>query len=93
MTFSVEPGNVYACEGRDRTVSKVTWDVQRPEVKSIKVLVSDAANPEPKTLAAMAPKGEAETGNWVVAGLKVELVDGETGKQLAMHMVNALPCN
>lgn len=93
VTFSVEPANVYACEGRDRTTSLIKWDVQRPEVKSIKVLISDATNPEKKTLAAMAPVGEAKTGAWVVAGLQVELVDGDSGKQLAMHTVNALPCN
>ena len=93
VTFSVEPANVYACEGRDRTESVVKWDVQRPEVKSVKVLVSDTTNPEQKTLAMMSPKGEAKTGNWVVSGLKVELVDGDTGNVLATHTVTALPCN
>lgn len=93
VTFSVEPANVYACEGRDRTTSLIKWNVQRPEVKSIKVLISDATNPEKKTLAAMAPVGEAKTGAWVVAGLQVELVDADSGKQLASHTVSALPCN
>ena len=93
VTFSVDPANVYACEGRDRTTSVVKWDVQRPDVNSVKVLVSDATNPEKKTLAVMSPKGEAKTGEWVIAGLLVELVDGETGKQLATHTVQALPCN
>lgn len=93
VKFSVEPANVYACEGRDRTTSLIKWDVQRPEVKSIKVLISDATNPEKKTLAAMAPLGEAKTGAWVIAGLQVELVDADSGKQLAIHTVKALPCN
>lgn len=93
VTFSVEPANVFACEGRDRTTSVVKWDVQRPDVNSVKVLVSDSTNPEKKTLAVMSPKGEAKTGEWVIAGLLVELVDGETGKQLATHTVTALPCN
>lgn len=93
VTFSVEPANVYACEGRDRTTSVVKWDVQRSDVNSVKVLVSDATNPEKKTLAVMSPKGEAKTGEWVIAGLLVELVDGESGKPLATHTVMALPCN
>ncbi|MBK9669624.1 MAG: hypothetical protein IPO74_06700 [Thermomonas sp.] len=93
VTFSVEPANVYACEGRDRTTSVVKWDVQRPDVNSVKVLVSDSTNPEKKTLAVMSPKGEAKTGEWVIAGLLVELVDAESGKQLATHTVTALPCN
>ena len=93
VTFSVDPANVYACEGRDRTTSVIRWDVQRPDVISVKVLVSDATNPEKKTLAAMAPKGEAKTGDWVVAGLVVELVNADSGAQLAKHTVAALPCN
>ncbi|HPM56068.1 MAG TPA: hypothetical protein PK227_02860 [Thermomonas sp.] len=93
VTFSVEPANVYACEGRDRTTSVVKWDVQRPDVNSVKVLVSDATNPEKKTLAVMSPKGEAKTGEWVIAGLVVELVNAESGAQLAKHTVAALPCN
>ena len=93
VTFSVEPANVYACEGRDRTTSVVKWDVQRPDVNSVKVLVSDAKNPEKKTLAVMSPKGEAKTGEWVIDGLVVELVNGDSGAQLAKHTVAALPCN
>jgi len=93
VTFSVEPANVYACEGRDRTTSVVKWDVQRPDVNSVKVLVSDAKNPEKKTLAVMSPKGEAKTGEWVIDGLVVELVNGESGAPLAKHTVAALPCN
>lgn len=93
VAFSVDPANVYACEGRDRTTSVVKWDVQRPDVTSVKVLVSDATNPEKKTLAVMSPKGEAKTGEWVVAGLVIELVNAESGAQLAKHTVSALPCN
>lgn len=92
VSFTVEPGNVYACEGRDRTTSVVKWNVSRPGVKWIKVLVSAADDPEKKTLAAMAPIGEASTGNWVAAGVKIELVDGDTGAELASHTVTALPC-
>lgn len=93
VTFSVEPANVFACEGRDRTTSIVKWDVKRPDVNWVKVLVSDITDPSKKTLAAMAPIGEATTGNWIAAGVTVELVNGETGAQLARHTVSALPCN
>ena len=92
VVFSVEPANVYACAGRDRTTSVVKWNVTRPGVKFIKVLVSDAKNPEQKTLASMSPVGEASTGNWVAEGVKFELVDGDTGAELATHTVAALPC-
>lgn len=93
VTFSVEPGSVHACPGQDRATSTVTWDVQRPEVKQVKVLISDATTPGKKTLAMMAPQGEAKTGNWVVAGMTIELVNAEDGALLASHTVKALPCN
>lgn len=93
VMFSLDPANVYACKGRDRTETLVKWDVQRPEVKFVKVLVSDKTNTEKKTLAVMSPKGEAKTGPWAIDGLKVELVDGDTGKLLAEQTVTALPCN
>ena len=93
VSFSLDPANVYACKGRDRTETVVKWDVQRPEVKFVKVLVSDRTNTEKKTLAVMSPKGEAKTGPWAIDGLKVELVDGDTGKLLAEQTVTALPCN
>lgn len=93
MEFSVEPGHVYSCEGRDRTTSTVKWHVTRPGVNSVKVLVSDASSPEKKTLAAMAPTGEAATGDWVTAGVVIDLVDGDTGAPLASYTVDALPCD
>ena len=92
VVFSVDPGNVYACEGRDRTTSLVKWSVSRPGVNSVKVLVSSVEDPEPKTLAVMSPIGEAKTGNWMTAGVTVQLVDAETGAELAKHVVTALPC-
>ena len=87
VTFSVEPGSVHACPGQDRATSTVTWDVQRPEVKQVKVLISDATTPGKKTLAMMAPQGEAKTGNWVVAGMTIELVNAEDGAMQARHTV------
>ena len=56
-------------------------------------VIDYATNPEKKTLAVMSPKGEAKTGEWVIAGLVVELVNAESGAQLAKHTVAALPCN
>ena len=93
VQFSVEPGVVHACEGQDRVTSTVRWDVTRPGVNAVKVLVSDATNPEKKTLANMAPKGEAATGDWVTQGVLFELVDADTGALLASYTVTSLPCN
>lgn len=92
VTFSVEPANVYNCEGRDRTISMVRWNVTRPGVNQIKVLVMGPGETEKKTLALMSPVGEAATGNWVAKGVRFELVDATTGDELASHVVDALPC-
>lgn len=92
VTFSVEPGSVYNCEGRDRTISTVRWNVTRPGVNEIKVLVMGPGDTEKKTLAVMRPIGEAETGNWVAKDVRFELVDSATGAELANYTVNSLPC-
>ena len=92
VVFTVEPGSVYNCEGRDRTISMVKWNVTRPGVNEIKVQVMGPGDTEKKTLAVMRPIGEAETGNWVAKDVKFDLVNSETGEELATYTVNSLPC-
>ena len=92
VSFSVEPGVVYNCEGRDRTTSLVKWDVTRPGINEIKVQVIGPGDPEKKTLAVMSPKGEAPTGNWVAKGVIFTLVNSENGDELAKYTVTSLPC-
>lgn len=92
VTFSVEPANVYNCEGRDRTTSMVRWNVTRPGVTQVKVLVMGPDDTEKKTLALMSPVGEAATGDWVAKGVRFELIDATTGDELASHVVDSLPC-
>lgn len=92
VTFSVDPASVYNCEGRDRTISTVKWNVTRPGVNEIKVQVMGPGDTEKKTLAVMSPVGEAKTGNWVAKGVKFDLVDSATGEELATYTVNSLPC-
>jgi hypothetical protein len=92
--FTVEPGQVFACEGRDRTTSTVKWAVKDPAVATVKVLVGEQGGSERKTFAAGANVGEAVTGDWVVAGASFELVDGKDDRVLAQYEVPpALPCN
>lgn len=92
VSFSVEPGTVYNCEGRDRTISTVKWNVTRPGVNEIKVQVMGPGDTQKKTLAVMRPVGEAATGNWVAKDVKFDLVNSETGEELATYTVNSLPC-
>lgn len=91
--FTVDPGQVFNCEGRDRATSKVAWSVKDPAVVTVKILVADKGSDEKKTFAAGANVGEAMTGNWVAAGAHFFLVDGANEKVLASYEVPSLPCN
>ena len=91
--FTVTPGHVFACEGRDHVTSTVKWLAKDPAVVTIKVLVGDRGSSERKTFAASANLGEAVTGNWVGDGTHFYLVDGTTGKELASYEVRSYPCH
>lgn len=90
--FTVEPGVVYACEGRDRVEATVKWQVKDPAVSTVKVDVDSINDPERKTFAAGGAIGEKRTDDWVVAGVRFHLLDGASGKELATHEVTSLPC-
>lgn len=92
--FTVEPGQVFACDGRDRVTSTVKWAVKDPAVTTVKILVGEQGGTERKNFAAGANMGEAVTGDWVVAGARFFLVDGKDDRALAEYQVPpALPCN
>lgn len=90
--FSVTPGHVYSCEGRDRAVSVVKWQVKDPAVATVRVEVDTALEPERKTFTNGGNTGEETTGEWVAAGVRFHLVDAASGKELAKHEVTSLPC-
>lgn len=90
--FTVEPGEVFACDGRDRVISTVKWQVKDPSVATVKVEVDSAQGSERQTFAAGGNVGEARTGEWVVAGVRFHLIDGATNKELASYEVTSLPC-
>ena len=90
--FTVEPGQVFACDGRDRVISTVKWQVKDPSVATVKVEVDSAQESKRQTFAAGGNAGEARTGDWVVAGVRFHLIDGATDKELASYEVTSLPC-
>ncbi len=91
--FTVDPGQVFNCEGRDRATSTVKWLVKDPAVVTVKIQVGDGTSDDKQTFAAGANIGEAITGNWVGGSTHFFLVDGETGRELANYQVAVLPCN
>ena len=90
--FTVEPADVHMCDGQDRVVSTVKWQVKDPMVSTVRVEVDGDANAERKVFAAGGASGESKTGDWVVAGVRFHLVDAATGKELGLHVVKGLPC-
>lgn len=92
VDFTVEPGVVYACDGRDRVVATVNWQVKDPAVTTVKVEVDTADDPMRKTFTAGGAVGEAVTEKWVGAGTRFYLVDAAGGKELASYEVTSLPC-
>lgn len=90
--FSVVPGHVYACPGKDRTISKVSWKVKDPTVTTVDVLINSSNDESMKLFAQGGATGDAVTGNWVGAGVKFHLVDVRTKKVLATHEVMMMPC-
>lgn len=90
--FSVEPGVVHACDGQDRVVSTVKWQVKDPAVATVKVEVDSTEDATRKTFTAGGATGEAQTGDWVGAGVRFHLIDAASGKELATHEVTSLPC-
>ena len=91
-TFSVEPGHVSACAGKDRVISKVSWNVRAQDVVTVKVLLSSEEDKAFKLFTMGGATGAADTENWVGAGVKFHLVDAKTEKELATHEVTMLPC-
>jgi len=92
VDFTVEPGVVYACEGRDRTSAMVKWEVRDPSVVTVKVEIDTAMDPSRQTFTAGGVVGEAKTEEWVGAGTRFHLLDAATGKELANYEVSSLPC-
>lgn len=90
--FTVDPGQVFACDGRDRVTSTVKWKINDPSVTTVMLQVNTAAEPERKTFATEGGSGEAHTENWVVAGVRFYLVDAGSGKDLASYEVTSQPC-
>lgn len=90
--FTVEPGHVYACDGRDRVTSVVRWTVNDPTVTTVKIQVGEKGKAETQVFAAGGNTGETKTDNWVVDGTHFHLTDGASGRELATYTVDSRPC-
>ena len=92
-TLVVKPGHVFACDGRDRAVSTVSWRSTDPAVSRVAIKVQAPEGGDSKVFTIGGSEGSAETGNWITPGVRVVMVDEPTGKELASHTITAFPCN
>lgn len=92
-TLMIKPGHVFACDGRDRAVSTITWSSTDPKVQKVAIKVQAADGKEAKLFTIGGNQGVAETGNWVTVGVRVFMVDDATGTELASHTITSSPCN
>jgi len=91
-SLSVVPGTVSACQLGTRISSLVSWDVKKPSISQVKVMVAGPGSAAPKLFSMGGFKGNAKTGDWVAAGTRFQLVDADSGTQLAAYTVTAQSC-
>lgn len=88
----VEPDSVSACDGSPRIKAHVSWDVAAPSVQQVKVMVSDAHSTAARLFSESGKKGSADTGDWVAAGTRFDLLNAADGAKLDSYTVKSEPC-
>lgn len=85
----VEPASVDGCKPNQPVTATVSWHSKDPHVK---VMAAAPSQAQLQLFSEGGYTGQAKTGNWVVANTRFELIDAETGKQLAKLTVRATQC-
>jgi hypothetical protein len=70
----------------------VSWQVRLPSVKQVKVMVSDPDATTARLFSESGDTGSADTGNWVAAGTRFDLLDAATGSKLTSYVVKSEAC-
>lgn len=89
-TLTVTPDAVADCHPPRPVVATVNWHSAVPKVK---VMVTSPSQATPHLFSESGFTGSAQTGDWVVAKTRFELVDAADGKQLAQVIVGTKTCN
>ncbi len=91
--LKVNPGQVFACAGRDVTVAKLDWNIDDSSIGDwVEVRVIGPGESEPKVFTRGGRQGSAETGQWVFDQTRFSVVNPATGAELVAYQVTALPC-
>lgn len=91
-SLTVDPGAVSACDASTRVIAHVSWQVRMPSVHQVKVMVSDPGMTTSRLFSESGDTGSADTGNWVAAGMRFDLLDAATGSKLSSYVVKSEAC-
>lgn len=92
VTFLVTPVSIRVCEHPDLRMSvNVTWNAQGARAKTVVIWVNDGTS-GPKRWFYGNPSDHAETGNWIADNTTLRMMDGDTGRLLAMRRLHVTQC-
>lgn len=86
--LTVRPATVDGCKAGQPIIATVSWHSSAPHVK---VMVGEKGSQ--KLFSEGGYTGSAETGKWVVAKTRFTLVDSDSRKILASHVMGEVPCD
>jgi len=89
VNFLVKPESLGECD--DPVVATLTWNVEVPGVKTVKIFAVEGVE-APILFTHSGASGTAQTGKWARAGLAFILKDGDGTKQLGKVIIQSTKC-
>ena len=92
VTFKVSPVSIRSCDHPGlRMQAQVGWNALPEGASSVVIWVDDSKSP-PKRWFYGGADGHAQTGNWIVDNTTLRMLDGATGKVLAVRHIHVTQC-
>lgn len=92
VTFNVSPVSIRRCDHPDlRMRAEVTWNALPAGSHTVTIWVGDNTTP-PKKWFYGGAQGNAQTGNWINGNTTLRMLDGVTGKTLAVRHMHVTQC-
>ena len=89
VNFLVKPESLGECD--DPVVATLTWNVEVPGVKTVKIFAVEGVE-APILFTHSGASGTAQTGKWARAGLAFILKDEDETKQLGKVIIQSTKC-
>ncbi|MDE3073338.1 MAG: hypothetical protein KGJ63_11475 [Pseudomonadota bacterium] len=92
VIFNISPVSIRRCDHPDlRMQAGVTWNARAAGVRTVAIWVNDDKTP-PKKWFYGGSQGHAATGNWIEGNTTLRMLDGATGKVLAVRHMHVTEC-